>query len=271
MRGVIFFETLRRSWKQMVYWGLGIGALGIYMFSALPSTPDGYEEYIKVIEDMKPGALRLLGISDATSLMSPEGFLGFAFFGYVLVILGVFAVIAGLNVSAVEEDNGTLDVLLSMPVPRWQIIIEKTLVYCLMAIGILAMAFISLVLGAQSATDRVNIPFEKYLVAVIGLYPGVILMIAVTALIATIMRRRPIATIVASVFVVGSYFLNILAGLTNADITQQLRYLSFFSYFEPTKILSDGFSIVSGGALIVIAVGLIVGAVRMFTNRDIAV
>ncbi|MDX2076512.1 MAG: ABC transporter permease subunit [bacterium] len=271
MTGTIFLETLRRSWKQMIYWGLGVGVLGIYIFSALPSSPEGYEEYIKVIEDMKPGALQLMGVSDISAIMTPEGFIGFAFFGYILLILGIFAVIAGLNVSAVDEDNGSMDVLLSLPVPRWQIIVEKILAYCVMGMGILAMAFISLVIGAQTATDRVNLPIEKYLTAIIGLAPGVILMITITAFIATVLRRRSTAAIAAGGFIVGSYFLNILAGLTNADFTQNMRYLSFFSYFEATSILKSGISIGSALALVVISIVLVIGAVRMFENRDVSV
>ena len=271
MKGIIFVETLRRSWKQMLYWGLGIGTLGIYMFSALPSSPEGYEEYIKVIEDMKPGALKLMGVSDIASIMTPEGFIGFAFFGYTLLILGVFAVIAGLNVSAVDEDNGSMDVLLSLPVPRWQVIIEKTLAYCVMGLVILAMAFISLVLGAQTAPERISLPIEKYLFAVMGLIPGVVLMICATALIATIMRRRSTAAVVAGTFVIGSYLLNILAGLTNAEIAGTLRYFSFFSYMDAPTILTTGVSFVSAMALIFISVACVVGAIRMFENRDIAV
>lgn len=271
MTGIIFLETLRRSWKQMVYWGIGIGALGIYMFSALPNSPEGYEEYIKVIEDMKPGALKLMGVSDIASIMTPEGFIGFAFFGYTLLILGVFAVIAGLNVSAVDEDNGSMDVVLSLPVPRWHVILEKTLAYCLMGMGILAMAFISLVLGAQTATDRINLPIEKYLFAVMGLAPGIIIMICATAFIATIMRRRATAAVVAGTFVIGSYLLNILAGLTNAEIAGTLRYFSFFSYMDAPTILKNGVPFVSAMALILISIAFVAGAIRMFERRDIAV
>ncbi|MCU0481103.1 MAG: ABC transporter permease [Anaerolineae bacterium] len=271
MTGIIFIETLRRSWKQMIYWGIGISVLGIYMFSALPSSPEGYEDFIKVIEEMKPGALKLVGVTDIASIMTPEGFIGFAFFGYTLLILGVFAVIAGLNVSAVDEDNGSMDVVLSLPVPRWHVIIEKTLAYCVLGMGILVMAFISLVIGAQTATDRINLPIEKYLFAVIGLAPGIIIMICATVFIATIMRRRSTAAVVAGTFVVGSYLLNILAGLTNAEIAGQLRYLSFFSYMDSPTMLTNGVSLVSAMALIIISVIFVAGAIRMFERRDIAV
>ncbi|HRF96823.1 MAG TPA: ABC transporter permease subunit [Aggregatilineales bacterium] len=271
MKGIIFVETLRRSWKQMIYWGLAIGALGLYMFSALPKAPEDYENFIKVIEEMKPGALQLMGVTDISALMTPEGFIGFAFFGYVLLILAIFAVIAGLNVSAVDEDNGSMDVMLSLPVHRWQVILEKTLAYCVMGLGILFMAFIGLVIGSQTATDRITLPVDKYFTAVVGLVPGVVFMITVTAFIATFMRRRSGAAIAAGSFIVGSYFLNILAGLTNNEFAGNMRYLSFFSYFEATKILTSGWSVVSALVLLLISIGLVGGAITLFKNRDVSV
>ena len=46
MTGTVFVETLRRSWRQMIYWGLGLFIWGVYPFVMIPDQAglDGYAE-----------------------------------------------------------------------------------------------------------------------------------------------------------------------------------------------------------------------------------
>ncbi|NJL57177.1 hypothetical protein HC928_20100 [bacterium] len=80
----------------------------LYPFFMIPTSDDGLDAYVDLLEDLPEGLLSAVGIADAATLGTPEGLVGYAFFGYLLLIMSVFAVIAGLNVSANEEDRGIM-------------------------------------------------------------------------------------------------------------------------------------------------------------------
>lgn len=57
--------------------------------------------------------------------MTPEGIVAVSFFGKFALLFTAYPVVMGMRVTSNEEDDGILDVLLSLPVARWQVILEK--------------------------------------------------------------------------------------------------------------------------------------------------
>ncbi len=271
MIGTVLMETLRRSWKQMVYWGMGMAVLAFYPFLMMPSTPEGFEQYAEIGRSLPEGVLAMFGLNDVAIIGTPEGFIGYSFFGYILLVLAVYAVIAGLNVSAVDEDNGSMDMLLSLPLPRGHIITEKVLAYSLMSVGIALFAFIGFLFGAQIAGDKLNLSWERYLISTLSIVPGTIFMLAVTAFIGTLVRRRSNAAVLAGIFIFASYVLNVVGGMSNTAFAETMKGFSFFAYLNTSTALKEGVTIASALTLIGVSIALTVGAVALFERRDVSV
>src|SRR5204862_37745 len=100
-------------------------------------------------------------------------FLGFGFFGYVLLVLAAYGVIAGLNITANEEDRGILDITLSLPIPRWRLVLERLLAYTLILALILALTFASM--WAVKQTSSVDIDMGLLAQAMFNLLPSSLL------------------------------------------------------------------------------------------------
>jgi len=270
MYGSVFFETLRRHWKQILYWGGGLGLYALLGFALMPSTPEGLAEYENLTEALDPSLLRAFGI-DPGMLASPEGFIGYSFFGYTLLIMSVFAVLAGLNITANDEDAGIMDVFLSLPIPRWQIVAEKLMAYIVIVFGIMALVFAGLLIGDQIAMQDVNISTGAYLEGVFNVIPGTLLVIAFTAFVATVVKRRGLALAIAGGFVVVSYVLDAMGRAAGGDVADFIREFSIFAHYDGTTILTQGVVIGSVVLLLVIALALGAGAVTFFQRRDVAV
>jgi len=269
MTGTIFYETLRRSWRQVIYWGLGLGLYAIYPFLLMPDQA-GLEEYVDLLEGMNAGMLKAFGISDAALISTPEGFVGYSYFGFLLLILGVFAVIAGLNVSANEEDAGILDMFMSLPVPRWQIIVEKLLAYSVMVVAISMIGFVGLLIGDALSPQPVDIATSRYLEGSFNLIPGTLLIMTFTAFVATVVKRKSVATAIAGVFVVLSYLVDAVGRAAGGEVADAVRELSVFAHYDGTTILQSGLVVSSVVALLLIALALAGGTVAFFERRDIA-
>ena len=107
MAGVTFIEQLKRSWRQILYYGGGLAFMIAFVMSIMQDVTV-LEAYGGMIERMPPQLLSSIGIEDAAIIATPEGFASFAGLTYGSIILAVFAVMAGLDVTANDEADQAL-------------------------------------------------------------------------------------------------------------------------------------------------------------------
>ncbi len=267
MTGVVFMNTLRRNWRQILYWGLGIAILGYYVIVIVPNV-DTLKQYADLFSRMPPIFIKAFGLSDVAQLATPGGFLGLAFFSYMLLITASYAVIAGLSVTANEEDRGILDVLLSLPIPRWRIIVERLLAYTLILIGMLALTFLGLWYGASN-TPGLSLDIGRLFLATANLLPTTLLVLAFTVLVGTVARSRSLAIGAATVFVVASYFIDFIGASASGTFMDSLRAISFYSWYNGGQIMFTGLE--WSRVLLPLAVTLVLaaGSLWFFDRRDV--
>ena len=269
MTGVVFKNTLQRSWRGMIYWAIGVAFLGVYSLVVIPNV-DMLKQYADLIGNMPPALMQMFGVSDAASMATPAGFLGFAFFGYTLLILAAYAVVAGLNITANEEDRGILDLVLSLPIPRWRLMVERLLAYTLMLVAILTLTFVPMWL-IMSSNDVMGIDPTRLLEGVINMLPSTLLVLAVTALAGTALRTRGRAAALATGFVIVSYFINFIGSAASDTAAASLRVVSFFTYYNGGEIMNTGLVWGNVGLLVVVTAICTAAALWFFERRDISV
>lgn len=266
MTGVILNNTLRSSWKQVLYWGLGMGLMGIYIVF-ISSNSDIIEGYAKLFESLPPAMLQAFGASDAAMFSTTEGWVVSIFVSEASLILSIHAVIAGMNIAANEEQAGIMDMIMAMPISRTQFIVEKSIAYALISLGIIlcSVAFPVLALIAFGVDADLGVVASS----ILNLYPGLLLVTTVTSLLATILRRRSIAVGLAAAFVVGSYIFNVIGNSASGAIADLMQQLSFFYHASGGDIILGTFD--PAGTLGVIAVVLIcfAASISMFNRRDL--
>jgi len=267
MSGTVFMETLRRKWRTMLYWGLGLAIYGFFITSFVQDS-NMLKQYGELMKNMPPAMMAMFG-ADAASMATPEGFIGLEFFSYSLLVTAIFAVTAGLDMTANEEDAGIMDVLLSLPLVRWRVIVEKFLAYLLMLVVIILVMTVGLTVGNQASAIKIDVP--KLLQSGLNILPGTLLMMAFTTFIAVLVRSKGTATGIAAVFVIGSYFLNSLGEAASGTIIDQLRAFSFFHYFDYNGVMLNGLNWGNIGLLIAAAVLLFGGSLWLFQRHDIGI
>ncbi len=263
----VFGETLRRGWRGMVYWGIGLGLLGVAMMVIIPNV-----NFLKQFENLlntMPAVVKALGMEDAAQMATPEGFISAGYFGRVLLIIAVYAVLAGLNITVNDEDQGIMDMVLSLPLARWRLIIEKFAAYSLMMTGVILMGFIGLYVGGMSST--IQISTGSLIAGSINVLPSSLFMLAFTLFAGVLFRRKTMATAVTATFILGSYIVDFAGNAASESPIAPLRVLSFFTYYDNAHILQKGLN----SSYIVLLLGLtvvLVGAsVWVFQRRDIGV
>ncbi|CAN5626533.1 ABC transporter permease [soil metagenome] len=260
----VFSKTLWDTRRALLGWIVGIVAIGVLYAAWYPliRTP-AFSEYM---ETFAPDLMEALGFDDITT---PAGYLGSTTFGILgPIIVIIFATWLGIRSVAGDEDSGRLDVLLSHPVSRWRLIIERFGSLVVAVLVACAALFVAL-LAIAGPAELVGLGPNELLaasthLAALGIFFGA-LAFAIGAATAS---RASEAGVVAVVAIV-SYFGNTMASqIPEIGI---LRDLSPFHYYSGGRPLVHGFQAVDLGVLAVGAVILVGIGGAAFSRRDVGV
>jgi ABC-2 type transport system permease protein len=266
MTGAILIETLRRAVWPMLYWGLGLGTMAF--ISALLVPLFDAIQLAETLRNLPPIVLAAAGLdSNLTALLTPEGIIMTSFFGKFTLLFAAYPVVMGMRVTANEEDEGTLDVLLSLPVPRWRLVLEKFIAYTLTIILIGLMIYGGLWVGVQVSGTALNM--QRVADAILHLIPMLIMVLAFTVFIGASIRRRQVALGIVTGFVLSSFMLNTIASMVDGSLSSVLNAVSFFSYFDASAIVQHGTNPAHIAGLLVASGLLFGGALWRFQRRDV--
>lgn len=268
MAGKIFRETIRGGWRSALYGAIGLGFFGAYSMLLLPDTA-GLQGFVKLMEAMPSEMMQVIGVDDPAMMATPEGFIGFAFFTYGAVLLSVFAIFAGLSLTANDEESGAMNMLLALPLPRWRVVVERATAQVIFAFVIVLGGWASLMLTRSLNPAAEALDPMTMLKACMAFVPVILAVMAVTAVLGVLIRRRNIAGAAAGAFVAISYLVNTMGGMAGPGIGEALQKLSFFAYFDGTELARNGADPGTSLLFIVIAALLGAAAIRLFNHRDI--
>ena len=266
MTGIVVSNVLRTSWKQILYWGVGLGLIGFYIvFIAADSAI--LEGYADLSSRCRPGCWKRLAPAAQICCAQRKGGSFRSSYRSPTLFLSAFAVMAGLNISANDEQSGIMDVVLSLPISRSSYILERWIGYALIALAIILVCTGITLLGI--VTIGVDADTGAVFASMLNLYPGTLLVMTVTSLLTSVLRRRAVAIGIAVVFVVGSYISGIIGGMASGAIAELMKNLSYFSYAQGEEIVLGAYDPAGTiGLVLVVLIGFAL-SVKMFNGRDI--
>jgi ABC-2 type transport system permease protein len=268
MTGKVFWETLRGGWRQALYGAVALGFFGAYSVLLLPDTA-GLQGFVKLMEAMPSEMMQAIGVDDPAMMATPEGFIGFAFFTYGAILLSVFGIFAGLSLTANDEESGAMNMLLALPLPRWRVVVERAAAQVIFAFVIALGGWMSLVLMRSLNTYAESLDPLTLLKACMAFVPVILTIMAATAVLGVLIRRRNIAGAVAGAFVAASYLMNTLGGMAGPGIGELMQKLSIYTYFDGPELARNGLDLGAFVVFSLIAAVLAAVAVGLFDRRDI--
>lgn len=260
----VFRKSLRDRRWSLLWWAIGLFGLALYIAIFYPYIRDmpGLNE---LLQEVPAGLIKTL-VGEITDLTSPQGYLNSELFFLIAPLLFLILSIGmASDVIAGEEERGTLDVLLSAPIPRWRVVLEKVAALTL-SLVIVAFAFwLGLAMGA--AWVEMDLSAGRLAEATLS---GVLLALALGMLalaVGCVRGNRGLATSVASVVGVASYFLNALG--PQVEVLKPYQKLSPFYYYIGASPLVNGLNLGHAMVLLGLAVFFLAVALIAFERRDL--
>lgn len=267
MNGIVFMQTLRDQWKGALGWGFGLFALSALIVLFVPDM-DALKQYEQLLATLPPAVLQAFGV-DPSQQLTPDSFISAFLFGRVLLFVAVFAVLAGLNLTVNEEDSGIMDIMMTLPISRARLVLERFSAFILVTVTIVLMMFAGLWVGAQFVT--LTFDMGKLLLITLSVIFPIVFMIALTGFIGVLLRRKVLIVSVVAGFIVASYFINALGSAISDGIIANIRWVSFFTYADVNSIITNGFNLGGAGLLVVGTLLLLVGTLALWQRRDVGV
>jgi ABC-2 type transport system permease protein len=252
---VLAAHDLRKRWRSVLIWGIALGAVGALYVALYPTMKNFMDEFVK----QAPESLRKwMGVAGTT--MSVEQWVGMKFLNlFVPVALPFLVMLIGARTVAGAEERRALDLQLSSPVRRWQVIAASVLTMAVALLGVLAITWVLTYVAAPIA--GVDLSPGLLAVAMAVLWPFCLLFGTLSLFLSTIVRRSFLATTIPAVILVVMYLLESLA--QSIKSVEPARVFSLFYHLGnpiggdihwlAALLMFAGACILTGGAVIAFA------------------
>ncbi|MHB1210063.1 MAG: ABC transporter permease subunit [Acidimicrobiales bacterium] len=257
----VFERSMREVRRSLIGWFCGIVGFSLIMLSIYP-TVHGNAGFSQLLNAYPEALRKLFDISDYTT---GPGYLRTEVFSFMApLLLAIFAILWGADLTAGEEERHTIDTLLATPISRQRVVVEKWLALAL-AIVTLALA-LEVLLGVVGPLFKLHVGWAPLSAAVIGSALFALAFGTLAMAIGAGTGSRGFARGVSAAIAVAMYLVSTLSQLV--EWLKPWRWTSLWYHALGIDPLSNGFE---AGHLIVMAVCvaiLVLAAVVLFTQRD---
>ena len=259
----LLLKTWRDHWRGFLAWAIGLALITAVQLWVYPSIRDSATSTSQML-DAFPEEMRQ--IFDMSAYTTGAGFLNVELFSIVvpLVFIAVGAT-WGAGATADEEEKGTADLLLTLPVSWASVLVTKmvaTVTALLLLAGLLAL---TIVVGAaiiDMGVETSGIVSACLMVTLLG-----ILFAGVGFLVGAVTGRRGIATGATIGLALAGFIAYSLASLV--DFFENIGPANPFEWALGFNPIANGIDVGYALRLLLVSTLLFVGAVLVFRRRDI--
>ncbi len=258
-------KTFHDQRRSLPWWLGGIAALVLSYASFWPSVRESGERFNEFIRSAPAWIRDLIGSPD---FATPEGYFRSELFALTLpILLLVYGIGLGARAIAGEEERGSLDLLLSAPVRRHRVVVER---FAALAGGLFLLSA-----TAWAAILVLGPPFDLHLgpgavaaacllASLLGLAFG-----SVALAVGAASGRRALAAGVAAAAALLAFLVNTFA--PSVGWVRPFRWASPFHYYAAHDPLVGAFRPLDAAVLAGIALVALAVAVVTFERRDVGV
>lgn len=263
----VFKDTMRFTWRMTLIWGLGFAGLMVLILQLAPAMQG--LELVGLMRSLPSWMLAAAGVSNPESMATPEGLIALGVFGKLALLFAAYPVVMGLRVTSVEEKEGMMDVMLSLPLARWRVIFEKFLAYMLNIILLMGLTMLGLYVGQFGVSIELDI--VKLMVITASIMPVMIFLLALTTFTGSIISKHQLVLTIVTVYIMFSYMVQTVGPIVDTPWMDAIESIALFTYYNVENTLINGVTTWHVVLMLGLTVALVGASFFNFERRDIAV
>ena len=245
-------------------WTLGIVALVAIQLGVYPTIRSSASDWSALTDEFPDAIKEIFRLQDYAS---ERGYLSAELLSFTVpfIVMG-FGCTWGARVATEEEDMGTADIVMSLPLSRREYIVSRIAAAVSSVVGLMIAFSISVLIGTRLL--GFSIPIGQYLSASFSLFSIGILLMAVAVCVGAITGKRTMALGLSMALAVALFVLYSLAPLVSfLDSTVSFNPMQWTIGSQP---LFNGTSIGYSLAVFATTLPLLIASVVFFERRDIS-
>ena len=266
MHADVFRRELADHRRAVLAWSAGavlLSVMYILLYPTIRSSGAGLQQLL----DSMPKALRSAFLGTGVDYLSPSGYLGTELFSILApALLLVMGILAGSRALAAEERNGTIDLLLSTPIRRRRLAVEKAVGALLPVFVIAAAIWVAVAAIGPSQGLTVSLGALAVALVAVALLAAGFGMLAF--LVASATGSSGVGGGIAAALAVAMYVLNVFGALVPA-LRSFANAVSPFHWVGGAGVLANG--VAWSGMLLLVACPIILLGVSIlvYERRDL--
>lgn len=257
-------HTLRERWRSLLVWTLGIVGISAVELAVYPSIRSASQGFQQMLQQW-PEALREAFRLDAYA--SGAGFLNSELFSMMFpIMLIAVALGAAASATAGEEERGTADLLLSLPVLRGHVLTGKVIAMTVGVVAVMASGAVTIISGSAIVNLTVgtaDVAAASLMTALLGLLFG-----CVGLLLGALTGKRAAVLGGGIGLAISAFLLHVLAPL--ADWLEPWQKVSPFAWALRSDPLLHGADWRDIGLLVAVCAVLLAVTAFIYHRRDIS-
>ena len=267
----VYLKNLRKNWKSGTIPPLIMALIIPLIASIWPQLESAAEIFKTIMEN--PVYQAFLGALGLVDVGTWEGMYYMYIFIWLEMILLFIVIFFPSRIITTEIDKKTLDMSLSLPIPRWRYLLEKFGVYLtynlLYPILILPFSYFCTALLIRGGHD-VSLNYTTLTYSVIGVWMWFFVLGAISLLCGVLFLDSRRALSASAAVILGMYIIVRIGGMV--DNLSWLQYFSIFNYMAAGNIHSADpivFPVVDFFILCGIGIVALVSALIIFQKREL--
>ena len=202
------------------------------------------------------------------SMLEVKGFVALEYYGWSWMLTGLFIAYLSVSLIASDFENKRMDVMFSAPISRRRYLLEKFTTMSIIALFIVLVQIAGLTWGLASINALNKFSANAVLLSLIGSLPFLMVIAAVGIATAIFFQKVRTGMGITFAFVFAEFFLYTFGGFSKS--LEWMKTISIFKYWDYfSVIIDDLFKTGDFLILTLLAIVLIIAAIRVFQKKDI--
>lgn len=257
-------RVLREHQKGILGWTLGIVALVVIQLAVYPTIRSSATDWSQLTDQFPDAIKKIFRMDDYAS---ERGYLTTELLSFTLpfIVIGLGCT-WGARVATEDEDSGTADIMLTLPISRSSYITSRLVAATCVLVIALVCFFATLALGTRML--ELSIPLNRYISATFSLFCLGELMLIIAASIGATTGKRTTALGVSMAIAIALFVLYSLGPLVRViDKTTKINPMQWTIGSRP---LFDGTSVGYTACVVGMSLPFLLATYVYFNRRDIS-
>ncbi|MHA2244010.1 MAG: ABC transporter permease subunit [Candidatus Hodarchaeales archaeon] len=270
----IYIKQLQKNWLPWSLISVIMAAFSLLMVLIWPS----FEPYVETLEEMLKLDIYQAILGESMTLTSIEGLLSMELFIMADIFFMGLILLFGVQCIPREVDSGSLDFILSFPVPRWRFLLEKLVAFITVTFSFPILTTVGAIVGVfliPEAEFQTN-GLEAFFLALFCRWILYITLTCLVILLSIILMDTGKTLGFGGLLLGGSFLIDTFGGLLSTadpEMAEAIQGTSLYYYLDGPGIMGNiiaeggsGFPLVELLFILAIGVVAILASLVLFDN-----